>query len=112
VLVATNQAGRVVMKAQLVKNGERLVGGDGRGVAIVVFGGGWNAQKVSLRRCVHGCFVSFAEILISLAESGETSVHKVTTLPYKFVLFFPPNLDPFLFCIEKLWDIPRDKPRK
>jgi hypothetical protein len=23
---------------------------------------------------------------------------KVTTLPHKFVLFFPPNLDHFLFC--------------
>ena len=31
-------------------------------------------------------------------ESGETSVRKVTTLPYKFVLFLPPNKDPFLFC--------------
>ena len=101
-LVTTNQAGLVVMKAQLVKNGERLVGGDGRGVAIVVFGGDWKAQKVSWWQCVHDCFVSFAEILISLAERGETSVHKVITLPYKFVLFFPPNLDPFLFCSEKI----------
>jgi hypothetical protein len=77
-------------------------GGNGRGVAIVVFGGGWKAQKVSWRQCVHGCFVSFAEILKSLAESGETSVRKVTSLPYKFVLFFPPNLDPFLFCSKKI----------